>query len=83
MLAISARGIGVSVLVLELSLNRCLLKGTPVGGSVRDGTRDALRRLIDVELLLDGLGNRLDLGPKFLLDLVQVEAVIPVDQVDG
>ena len=44
--------------------------------------RDILGRVIDVELLVDILRNRLDFGAQFLLNLVQVETVVPIDEVD-
>ena len=50
---------------------------------VRDWPRDALGVLIDIEALVDSLGNGLDFRAKVPLDIVQVEAIIPVDQVDG
>lgn len=49
----------------------------------RDRARDVLRSIIHVELLVDGRWDWLDLSAKLLLDLVEVEPVIPVDEVDG
>lgn len=46
-------------------------------------TRNVLGRIIDVEILVNMSGNGGDFGPKLLFNLVQIEAVIPVDQVDG
>lgn len=48
-------------------------------GRVGDGAGDILRRVIDVELLVDVLGNRLNLGAQLLLDLVEIETIFPVD----
>ena len=48
-----------------------------------DGARDGLRVVINVETLVDGLRNGLDLGAKVAFDVVQVKPVIPVDQVDS
>lgn len=50
---------------------------------VRDGSWNGIRRLVDIELLVDRLGNRLDFCAELLLNLVEIEAVIPVDEVDG
>jgi hypothetical protein len=47
----------------------------------RDGPRDILRSIIDVKVLLNHLGNRLNLGAQLLLDSIEVEPVFPVDQV--
>lgn len=52
-------------------------------GSVGDGTRYSIGVLIDIELLLDDRGNRLNLSTQLLLDAIQVEAIIPVDEVDS
>mmetsp|Transcript_46946 Transcript_46946/g.78217 ORF Transcript_46946/g.78217 Transcript_46946/m.78217 type:complete len:419 (-) Transcript_46946:177-1433(-) len=41
------------------------------------------RRLCAVKLLVDDSGDGADLGAEFLLDLVEVEAVIVGDEVDG
>ena len=37
----------------------------------------------DVEALVDLLGDGLDLGAEFLLDLVQVKAIFVRDEIDG
>ncbi len=50
---------------------------------VRDGPRNRLGILVHVQALVNGVGNRLDLGAQVALDIVQVEAIVPVDQVDG
>lgn len=39
--------------------------------------------VVGIELLVDGLRNRCNLGAKFLLNLVQIEAIFPIDQVYG
>lgn len=64
---------------LLLSLARCLTFG-PHNWC---WTRDIFGRLVSVELLVDGLWNGCNLGTKLLLDSVEVEAIIPIDQVDG
>lgn len=52
-------------------------------GWVGNGARNIFGRIIDVELLVDVLGDRLNLSSQLLLDLVQVETVFPVDQVNS
>ena len=64
---------------LLLSLARCLTFG-PHNWC---WTRDIFGRFVSVELLVDGLWNGCNLGTKLLLDSVEVEAIIPIDQVDG
>lgn len=44
---------------------------------------DTLRRIVNIQSLVDGAWDGLDLGTKLLLDAVEVEAVLPVDQIDG
>lgn len=51
--------------------------------SARDRAWDGLWRLVHIELAVNVLGNRLDFCAKFLFNLVQVESILPVDQVDG
>lgn len=46
---------------------------------IADWARDILRGFVDVEVLVDRLRNRLDFSPEFLLDLVEVEAIVPID----
>lgn len=46
-------------------------------------TRDIFGRIVSVELLVDGLWNGCNLGTELLLDSVEVEAIIPINQVDG
>lgn len=48
-----------------------------------DGARDVFGRVVNVELLVDVLRNRLDFSAEFLLNLVQIEPILPVDEVDG
>lgn len=50
---------------------------------IGDWARDGLRRLIDIQVLFNDLGNGLNLSTKLLLDTIKVEAVFPVDQIDG
>lgn len=63
------------LLTLTLLLVICHLE-------VRYGARNALRVLIDVEAFIDRLWDRLDFRTEISLDIVQVESVIPVNQVD-
>lgn len=49
----------------------------------RDGPRNVLWCIIDVQVLLNGLRDRLDLSAKLLFDSVQIEAIFPVDQIDS
>ena len=44
--------------------------------------RDVFGRIVSVEFLINGLWNGCNLGTKFLLDSVEVEAILPIDQVD-
>ena len=44
--------------------------------------RDVFRRIVSVEFLINGLWDGCNLGTKLLLDSVQVEAILPIDQVD-
>lgn len=50
---------------------------------VGDRTGDGIRGVVDIEALIDGLRNRLDLSSELLLDAVEVESVLPIDQVDS
>lgn len=54
-----------------------------LGRQVGNGARDALGILVNVEALVDASGNRLNLSSKIPLNVVEVEAVFPVDEVDG
>lgn len=63
--------LGVGVLILTLLLG------------LLTRARDVLRVFINVEVLLDGWRDWLDLGSQLLFNTVQVEAVIPIDQVDS
>lgn len=49
---------------------------------LRDWTWDALWGVIDVEVFIDHRWDGLDFSAKLLLDVVEVEAILPVDQVD-
>jgi hypothetical protein len=46
-------------------------------------TRNTLGAFIDVEVLVDGLWDGLNLSPQFLLDLVEVESIVPIDEIDS
>lgn len=52
-------------------------------GWLGDWTWNALWGVIDVEVLIDDRWDGLDLSAKLLLDVVEVEAILPVDQIDG
>ena len=72
-------------------LEACASPAGTVGGALGltllrragDGTRNVLGGIVDVEVLVNVSWDRRNLGTKFLLNLVQVETVFPVDQVDG
>lgn len=49
----------------------------------RDGAGNRFGVFVDVETLVNGLGNGLDLGAQVPLNVVQVESVIPIDQVNS
>ena len=49
----------------------------------RDGPRDRLGVLVHIEALVDGLRNGLNLSTKVALNVIEVESVIPVDQVNS
>ena len=63
---------------LLLALARCLT----FGSNNRCWARNAFGRIVSVEFLVDGLWNGCYLGTEFLLDPVEVEAIIPIDQVN-
>lgn len=75
----------VVVLTTRLTVSVARMLGTREHGlrRIRDGTRDILGRIVDVELLVDDLRDGLNLGTQLLLNLVQIETIFPVDQVDG
>ena len=50
---------------------------------VGDRPRDGVGVFVYVEALVDGMGDRLDLGPQISLNIVEVETVFPVDQVNS
>lgn len=54
-----------------------------LGRQVGNGARNVLGILVNVEALVDAGGNRLNLSSKIPLNVVEVEAVFPVDEVDG
>lgn len=62
---------------------RCLGRRWLRRFEIGDGTRDSLGILVDVERLVDAGRNGLNLGAKVLLDIVQIEAVVPVDEIDS
>jgi hypothetical protein len=37
----------------------------------------------NIQSFIDLLWNRLNLGPQFLFNLVQVESIVPINQIDG
>lgn len=53
------------------------------GNRIRNRTWYRLRRIVDIEFLVDSLRNWLNFGAKLLFDFVKIEPVIPVDQVDS
>lgn len=58
--------------------------GLRVGGfEVGDWAGNRFGVLIDVETLVDCMGDGLDFSTEVPLDVVQVESVIPVDKVDS
>lgn len=48
-----------------------------------DGSGNVLRSIIDIQLLLNDWRNWLNFSPELLLDSVQVESIIPVDEVNS
>ena len=50
---------------------------------VGDRARNILWVLVDIQALIDRLRDGLNLGAQVPLDVVQVEAIFPVDQIDG
>lgn len=80
----SARGVGVTPLRPLTSGMRSLILGErlPWIGSVGNRTWDVLWRVINVQFLVDSLRYRLDFCSEFLFNPVQIEAVVPVDQID-
>ena len=68
-----------AIALLGLALNLALRAWLRVG----DRTRNRIGRVVNVEVLLNDLGDGLDLSTKLLLYPVQIEPVFPVDQVDG
>lgn len=45
--------------------------------------RYVLRGVVGIKLLVDGLRDGCNFGAKFLLNLVQIEAILPIDQIYG
>lgn len=55
-----------------------------VGGfEVGDWAWNRFRVIVDVETLVDCMGDGLDFSTEVPLDVVQVESVIPVNKVDS
>lgn len=52
-------------------------------GKVGDGTRNGFGVFVDVKTLVNAGRDGLDFGAKVPFDVVEIEAVVPVDQVDG
>lgn len=52
-------------------------------GETRHGARNSVWVVVDVQTLIDAGRDGLDLGSKISFDVVEVEAVVPVDEVDG
>ena len=78
-LVVATAAATVALLVVLAALLRLLLQLRGAG----DRTRNVLGSVVDVQTLVDVLRNGLDLSAQLLLDSVEVEAVLPVDQVDG
>lgn len=72
-----------TVLPFAVAVPRLSRIGLLLGRGIGDWAWDIFGGVIYVKLLVDGLGNGLDFCSKLLFDFVQVEAVLPVDQVDG
>lgn len=49
---------------------------------IENGTWNILGCVINIELLVNGLWDRLNFGTELLFDFVKIEAIIPVDQID-
>lgn len=80
--------LALPVTLLELGLNSLLLLGClrrGLRGSLKVGNRarDGLGVLVYVEALVDARRDCLDFSAKISLNVVQVESIIPVDQVNG
>ena len=78
-LVVATAAATVALLVVLTALLRLLLQLRGAG----DGARNVLGGVVDVQTLVDVLRNGLDLSAQLLLDSVEVEAVLPVDQVDS
>ena len=63
---------------LLLALARCMT----FGRNNWRWARNAFGGIVSIELLVDGLWNGCNLGTELLLDSVEVESIIPIDQVD-
>lgn len=86
----TATVVAVVVAVLGLpvaSLHRGLLHRLHgllgLGRQARNGAGNALGVLIDVQALVNASGDGLDLGTEIALNVVEVETILPVDQVDS
>ncbi|KAK8222289.1 hypothetical protein BKA81DRAFT_17590 [Phyllosticta paracitricarpa] len=73
---------GIWILLLILTLLG-LKRSRPCRRRIGNRTGDRVRGFVDIQLLLNCLRNRLDLGAELLLNLVQIETVVPVNKVDG
>ena len=78
-LVVAAAAATVALLVVLTALLGLLLQLRGTG----NGTGNVLGSVVDVQALVDVLRNGLDLSAKLLLNSVQVEAVLPIDQVDS
>ena len=68
--------------LVRCSLLLALTRYLTFGPSNWCWARDVFGRIVSVEFLINGLWNGCNLGTKLLLDSVEVEAIIPIDQVD-
>lgn len=75
------RLLGGHLLLLLGQLRLLVVVG--VGLEVGDGARDGLGVLVDVEALVDVDRDGLDFGAEVTLNVVEVEPVIPANQVDS
>lgn len=81
---ILAAVLDVVVLATWLTITIVLVRPRLLGLTrVGDRAWDVFRRVVDVEFLINVLGDGLDFGAQFLLNLVQIESVLPVDEIDS
>jgi hypothetical protein len=85
------------IVIVELSIVRVIVLATGLAVSVGhvhrsspslrwgigDWARNILRGVVHVELLVDILGDRLDFCAELLFNLVQIEPILPVNEVDS